>query len=898
MEKAVVKKRRGISPVWILPAVALCIGIFLLYKGMIERPVQVVVHFKSAEGVTAGKTKVIYKGLPVGVVKKIKVDKGLDTVSMYIDIMPEAKNGLVKDLKFWIVRPDIRAGRISGLETIFSGSYIAVQPGKSKIPCYEFWGLDDPPPVPKDAPGLHIKLKTDSLNSLQRGSDIYYRDILVGSIQGYTLQDDGTILIDGYIKPEYKHLVREGSRFWNASGITLVGGIKGLKFRMQSLASLVSGGISFATPDALKDTSEAQNGTVFPLYEDFLAAEYGIEVQLRMENADDITAGITKVTFHGIDIGKVTKLKFNKDDPKYKVTAVLVLDPMTKSILKEGTKFWVIRPRVAAGGVQNLGTLVSGPYITLVPGEGKPCHEFTAQGTNSKEILKGGVKYRLIGRDLFSLQPGSPVIFKHITVGEVQSYHLRPDKKVELVVVIYEDFAHLINSNCVFWNYSGLDIKLTPATLKVKADGIGALLAGGINFDFPEKLYKKGLKPAPEGTTFTLYDNYSTAIRKNPALKKGCRFIKFSADFPVSVGEGSGIYYKNFRIGEVMGLTLVPMRDQIVIEAFIEDDFISLVRPSSKFFINSGVRLKGSIRSGIDFQSGPLATVLAGGIVLYNPPVAQSTTQRSVMKKWPVFRLYQDKQSALEPEQVEITIRFPAAEGLSENAKITASGVKIGTVSHVEALGMNKGMLVKARIIKEFASIFTDDADIWVVKPILSLSRVRNPETLITGPYIAVRPGKGFPVTELVGRSDPPPIPVQITGLHVVVESQSLGSLTIGSPVYYRQIRVGQVAGYELSPDSRKVFIHLDIKQPFAPLIRRGTRFWNVSGIKIDAGLFSGIKVRTESMEAIVGGGISLATPDGEKMGSQVRAGHHFQLYREPRDEWLKWNPLISLSGR
>jgi len=182
MEKPVVKKRKGISPIWILPFIALCIGGWLLYKGITESSIGIVVHFHSADGVTAGKTKVMFKGLPVGVVKKITVDQGLDTVSMYIDISPEAKEGLVRDIKFWIVRPEIKAGKISGLGTLLSGSYIAVQAGTSEEPCREFMGLDKPPPIPETAPGLHIKLRTDALRSIQKDSPVYYRNIQVGSV--------------------------------------------------------------------------------------------------------------------------------------------------------------------------------------------------------------------------------------------------------------------------------------------------------------------------------------------------------------------------------------------------------------------------------------------------------------------------------------------------------------------------------------------------------------------------------------------------------------------------------------------------------------------------------------------------------------------------------------------
>jgi paraquat-inducible protein B len=127
------------------------------------------------------------------------------------------------------------------------------------------------------------------------------------------------------------------------------------------------------------------------------------------------------------------------------------------------------------------------------------------------------------------------------------------------------------------------------------------------------------------------------------------------------------------------------------------------------------------------------------------------------------------------------------------------------------------------------------------------------------------------------------------------VEADSLSYLKRGCPVYYKQVKVGSVVGYELSPDSRKVWVHLNIDEPFKALVRTGSRFWNASGVRVRAGLFSGVKVNTESLEAIVAGGIAFATPEGEEMGSPVDQGHHFRLYPEPEDDWMRWSPAIHL---
>ena len=883
------KKKKGISPIWILPAIALCIGLWLLYKGIIERPVYIVVHFHSAEGVTAGKTKVMYKGLPIGVVEDITVDKGLDTVSMKIAIDPRAKEGLVKDVKFWIVRPEIAAGRIRGLQTLLSGSYIAVQPGTSREPCREYFGLDEPPPVSPDAPGLHIKLKTDALNSLQQGSPIYYKDIKVGSVQGYTLEDDGTILISAYIQPQYKRLVKPGSRFYNASGITLSGGLSGIKFHMESITTLINGGISFYTPEFMLDQAPAENGQVYKLYDDYEDAQYGIDVRLKLESGESIVEGLTKVIYRGLEIGRVKKVVLNKGQTKYKVTAHLLLDPMARPILREGTRFWIIRPKIGAGGIRNLGTLVTGAYITFVPGEGKPCFDFVAQGSNSKEIFKDGKYYKLVSDDLHSVEPGTPILFKHIQVGEVARYELKKDNSVNLVFVVYNDYVHLVNNKCVFWNYSGLDLKVTPAGVTVSTDTIKSILSGGIVFDYPEKYYGKELEPAEPGHRFKLYPSYAEAVKAVPALKPKGIFIKFESEEPLPIRAGSPIYYKRVRVGEVTGEYLDTRRDKIVVTAFIENKYLNLVTSASRFYCMGGVEIKGNLRSGVKIKSSPLASLMMGSITFVNDRKGKK------VKEWHVFKLYKDFESAEGASYIPIDIEFTGIQPVEVNSRVKYEGVEIGYVDSVEINDDIPGIIAHVKVKKEAAKLFTTGSKVWVARAQFGLGGIRNLDTLVTGPYIAVEKGPGKATRKVIGMSSPPAVIEPETGLNIVLEADTLGSLKKGSPVYYRQVKVGEVTGHELSPDSTMVWIHLNIYQPYGELVRENTRFWNASGIRVKAGIFSGVKIKTESIETIVAGGIAFATPEADKMGKTVENGKHFKLYEKPRDEWLKWRPIIYL---
>ena len=178
----------------------------------------------------------------------------------------------------------------------------------------------------------------------------------------------------------------------------------------------------------------------------------------------------------------------------------------------------------------------------------------------------------------------------------------------------------------------------------------------------------------------------------------------------------------------------------------------------------------------------------------------------------------------------------------------------------------------------------------------MSLSGIKNLKNILFGSYINILPGQGNLQRTFYAQSRPPAPPADtINGLKLVLKSKHLGSLKMNSPVYYRQIPVGRVINYQLSETYEDVDIFINIEKRYVPLIRENTKFWKASGTKIQGGLFSGISISTESLESLLTGGIALATPGNSQMGKKVEGGHLFALYEEAEDEWLDWQPSITL---
>jgi len=172
--------------------------------------------------------------------------------------------------------------------------------------------------------------------------------------------------------------------------------------------------------------------------------------------------------------------------------------------------------------------------------------------------------------------------------------------------------------------------------------------------------------------------------------------------------------------------------------------------------------------------------------------------------------------------------------------------------------GNNRGVIATIEMNKDVEQYLKTNTRFWLVKPSVSLAGITGLETLVSGNYIAASPGDGEPTRKFKALSEEPPLSDAKPGLHLTIKPTALARST-AAPVFYKQIQVGQVKSYLLSEDQSTVEIKVYIEPTYASLVRKHTRFWNASGISIDANL-SGVKVRSESLSSIVAGGIAFAT--------------------------------------
>jgi paraquat-inducible protein B len=304
--------------IWILPAVVILAGVFVVIHEMLAQGTSVEIRFVDAEDLEANKTKIRYKDVEIGEVRDIHVGKDRKEVIVNAVIHRDASDYLVADTRFWVVRPRVSAAGVTGLGTLLSGTYISVDVGRSAVGSKRFVGLEVPPIVTADLPGREFVLHAEDLGSLSIGSLVFYRHLTAGQVVGYSLDPGGTgVTLKIFVNAPFDTYINGGTRFWQASGIDMSINSDGVKLRTESLTSILQGGVAFqALPGSIPTPVPVD--TSFTLYLDQDRAMRPAETEIRTfvmffnGSLRGLSAG-APVELHGIAVGEVRSVDVEYD---------------------------------------------------------------------------------------------------------------------------------------------------------------------------------------------------------------------------------------------------------------------------------------------------------------------------------------------------------------------------------------------------------------------------------------------------------------------------------------------------------------------------------------------------------------------------------------------------------
>jgi paraquat-inducible protein B len=319
--------------IWLVPLVAALAALSMAVHTWLQTGPEVTIIFESAEGLEVDKTPVRYKNVDVGVVTSIRLNEDRTKVLVKARLAKDAADLASEDTHFWVVRPRLSVSGVSGLGTLLSGAYIGVDApvGKSRGDAATkliFKGLESPPPIAHDRPGKRFFLKAGDLGSLDIGTPVYFRRIMVGRVIGYQLDKTGrTVNVEVFIDAPNDQFVTTSTRFWNASGMDLRVNADGLQVRTESLVSLALGGVAFESISQ-RDNQLAAGDSSFDLYPNEKAAKAnpdGVPFPIRMrfnQSVRGLTVG-SPIDFNGITLGYVSQINMDFSAEKKQFYAVV-----------------------------------------------------------------------------------------------------------------------------------------------------------------------------------------------------------------------------------------------------------------------------------------------------------------------------------------------------------------------------------------------------------------------------------------------------------------------------------------------------------------------------------------------------------------------------------------------
>ena len=858
--QSILRKNRKVSPFWLLPFIALCIGAILFFQIVKEQGKSIKITFSNGSGLVADKTPIRYQGLQIGVVKKVNFTDNMQKVEVVANIYPEATGVLRQNTRFWVVEPSVSLAGISGLDSLVSGNYITLQPGDGNS-ADEFIAQEKGP-ITQVSPGdLLIHLTSDDLGSISLGASVYFKKLPVGKIYDYRFNENNKVEIDVVIDKEYARFVKKDSRFWNISGVNASITQAGLNFNMESVNAIVQGAVSFDSPT---DSPNAVENDYYTLYANLQAAKRGIEVDVNIPTVAGLEAGRSDVYYQEHKIGVLSALSTVENNEKI-LKGRLLIDPNQASLLKTGSHIVLRNKKPNLADLTEPQRFFRGDYFEIIPGEGEEKLQFDVIKENEL-LLKAPntLVIKLTAPESYGIAEGQNVYYNNIPIGEIVKQNIDVNG-VEYEIAIAAAYRNLINPNTLFVAASNFDVNFGIDGIRFNAANPEKWLQGGIRI-----IAKKGLGDALK--TYPLYkdaQNAESGITGN--LVEPSITLKTS-NLP-SISKDSLVLYRQYEVGKIINIT--PQTDHFDVDVYIYPPYKHLLTDKSLFWVESAAQIDITPK-GISIQSTPIARSLKGAISFDNSGSGQNKT------------LYPNELRAKSAGQI-ITLSADDATNLSKGMSLRYLGLSVGEIESVTLDAKSKKIIAKALVNPNYMSMIAKEGSQFkIISPQISAGGIENLDSLLQ-PYIDVEIGNGKVSTRFDLAQTTPSRNKFTNGVPFILETSDALNLTEGSPVFYRGIEVGAVLKLTLNTLGDRVLIHIAISPKYRHLVRKNSEFWISSGYNFSLG-WKGAEFNTGSVQQLLKGGISFSTPSGTTVQQQASENQRFLLQTKRPNEAPTWN--------
>ena len=331
---------RRLSLVWFVPILALAVSLYAAWQSYLDQGTLITISFQNTSGIAAGETYIRYRDVEVGQVEDVEFSPGLTDVLVHARIDKTVAPFLDDDAQFWVVRPDVSVRGITGLDTVLSGVYIEGNwDTEADVAQFEFTGLETPALTRAGQRGTQIVLQAKDGSAVSAGAPVLHKGIKVGFLETPELSVDGSqVLVTAFIEEPYDRRITSSTRFWDTSGFSVSFGTGGVALDVNSLASLIEGGVAFET--IVSGGEPVTDGQIFNIFDTEQTARDSLfndpdAAVLQMavlfeESVSGLTQG-AEVRFQGIRVGEVSELSAivvgDNETAAVQLQAVLDIEP-------------------------------------------------------------------------------------------------------------------------------------------------------------------------------------------------------------------------------------------------------------------------------------------------------------------------------------------------------------------------------------------------------------------------------------------------------------------------------------------------------------------------------------------------------------------------------------------
>lgn len=569
----------------------------------------------------------------------------------------------------------------------------------------------------------------------------------------------------------------------------------------------------------------------------------GQRIEIHFSDAQGLIAGRTTIRYQGLEVGMVRGINLSNDLESIYVEADIY--PEASKLLTDKTRFWMVKPTASLSGISGLDALVSGNYIAIQPSaeKGELKTKFFALERAPADLLANeGLNITLKAQDLGGISIGSQILYRKIPIGEVYNYQLdQESKNVVIQASIRDEYSHIITDESRFWNVSGIGANVGFSGVDIRLESLTALIGGSIAVDSPDR----GL-PITEDMQFKLYPDLKTAGRGIPIN------ITLPDDNNINPS-GAPIMYRGIEVGQVTDLQLNDTRNKIIASAAIQPAFSDMLTNGSRFILEEAEVSLSGVENLTNLIKGNFLTLVPG--------------EGDKARKFDAIRKNEFKKQ--QAQSIPLELYADNSFGLDAGAKVLYRGISVGDVTKT-TLAKDKvrfDVLIDKRyqdLIRSNNRFFvTGSASAELTESGLNIT-VPPAKQLLTGSISFVSEGnaKGSEEYQLYqSKSLAELAKYNLSGSKkITLVAQELPPIAKGSPLLYRNLKVGSVSDYKLS--SENVLVTISIENQYRHLLNEQTVFWNRSGVEVDATL-AGISVKAAPLRTLLEGGIAFDSMPG-----------------------------------